>query len=468
MTFLISFALAALLIAVGRDTLKKHPIPFYLGAAVLAVAVILCTVTGAVAAFPLWFRTWVWPIFSKASFSTALFVVVMYTGALPNGSPLMKRLMPIRGELSIVASILTLGHNLSYGRTYFRFLFTQPDRLPPNQIAAAILSLLMMCIMIPLWITSFPAVRKKMKARNWKRLQRLAYAFYAMIYCHVMLLTVPSLLQGNRTAQLTVLVYSVVFLSYAVCRIQKAALIHGKKSGKVTEKRQLSTLAIVAVVAVIATFGAGRYGAAAVTANAVGTPPAETAPVETASPAPESSPVESVLPTEPEPPVETQAPAETTAPVESEPPAPESSAPSSAAPESPSAQPSAALASPVPSPVETAAVPAPTTAPEPSPEPEPTPEPEPASKYKDGTYSGSGQGYEGMISVSVTISGDQITNITVTSAMDDSPYIDDAKAGVIPAILSAQSADVNAVSGATFSSKGIMAAVKSALSSARN
>lgn len=467
MTFLISFALAALLIAFGRGALKKHATLFFIGAAVLAAAAVLCTITGAAAAFPPWFRTWVWPIFSKASFATALFVVVMYTGALPNGSPRMKKLMPIRGELSIVASILTLGHNVSYGRTYFRLLFTQPDRLPANQIAAAILSLLMMCIMVPLWITSFPAVRKKMKARNWKRLQRLAYAFYAMIYCHVMLLTVPGLLQGNRTARLTVLVYSVVFLSYVICRIQKAVLIRNQKSGKVTEKRQLSTLAIVAVIAAAA-FGAGQYGAAAVTANAVARLPAETMPAETTSPVSESAPVETTLPAEPEPLTETQAPVETAAPEESEAPAPEFSAPAAA--ESPAAQPAAAAAAPAPSPVETAAAPAPTPAPEPSwePEPEPTPEPEPASKYRDGTYSGSGQGYEGTISVSVTISGDQITNITVTSAADDPPYIDDAKAGVIPAILSAQSADVNAVSGATFSSKGILAAVKSALSSALN
>lgn len=52
----------------------------------------------------------------------------MVVGALPNGHPLMKRNMPVRGELSIFACLLTLGQNLSYGKNYFTpgYLFTGP------------------------------------------------------------------------------------------------------------------------------------------------------------------------------------------------------------------------------------------------------------------------------------------------------------------------------------------------------
>ena len=85
------------------------------------------------------------------------------------------------------------------------------------------------------------------------------------------------------------------------------------------------------------------------------------------------------------------------------------------------------------------------------------------SKYDDGTYTGTASGYRGQISVSVTVSGGSITDITVTSAKDDQQFLSQAKDGVIPAIISQQSTDVNTVSGATFSSRGIINAVKNAL-----
>ena len=55
----------------------------------------------------------------------------------------------------------------------------------------------------------------------------------------------------------------------------------------------------------------------------------------------------------------------------------------------------------------------------------------------------------------------------MVSASDDDPYWSEGK-GVISRILSAQSANVDTVSGATFSSGGIIQAVKAALSSAKN
>ena len=92
---------------------------------------------------------------------------------------------------------------------------------------------------------------------------------------------------------------------------------------------------------------------------------------------------------------------------------------------------------------------------------------EPAYKYKDGTYSGSAQGFNGPVGVSVTISKDKITAVSVTSSTDDEPYISNAKA-LCSHIVSANSADVSGVSGATYSSNGIKGAVKAALAKAKN
>ncbi len=88
--------------------------------------------------------------------------------------------------------------------------------------------------------------------------------------------------------------------------------------------------------------------------------------------------------------------------------------------------------------------------------------------YKDGTYTGEAQGYGGTIQVEVTLSGDEITSINVVSAPgEDSAYLSQAES-VIDSIIGAQSTDVDTVSGATFSSTGILNAVDEALGKAEN
>ncbi|MCI5910389.1 MAG: FMN-binding protein, partial [Oscillospiraceae bacterium] len=87
------------------------------------------------------------------------------------------------------------------------------------------------------------------------------------------------------------------------------------------------------------------------------------------------------------------------------------------------------------------------------------------SSYKDGVYTGSAQGYGGITTVEVTISNGQIVDIKILSHHDDSPYINNASS-LIDAIINAQSTNVDAVSGATYSSSGIINAVRDALSKA--
>lgn len=88
--------------------------------------------------------------------------------------------------------------------------------------------------------------------------------------------------------------------------------------------------------------------------------------------------------------------------------------------------------------------------------------------YKNGTYTGDGQGFGGNIQVQVTFENDTITDIQVVSAPgEDSAYLSQGQ-GVISTILAAQSTDVDTISGATFSSTGIINAVNDALGKAEN
>ena len=83
--------------------------------------------------------------------------------------------------------------------------------------------------------------------------------------------------------------------------------------------------------------------------------------------------------------------------------------------------------------------------------------------YTDGTYKGSGNGFRGKTEVTVTVESGVITDITIDSYKDDKEFFQKAKSGVIADIIKSQSTDVDAVSGATFSSNGIIEAVKNAL-----
>lgn len=90
---------------------------------------------------------------------------------------------------------------------------------------------------------------------------------------------------------------------------------------------------------------------------------------------------------------------------------------------------------------------------------------EDAAAYKDGTYYGSGTGFGGPLKVMVEISGGKIASIQIVENSDGSDYISKA-ASLIDSIIATQSTNVDTVSGATYSSVGIIQAVRDALSQA--
>ena len=86
--------------------------------------------------------------------------------------------------------------------------------------------------------------------------------------------------------------------------------------------------------------------------------------------------------------------------------------------------------------------------------------------WKDGTYTGSGKGFGGTISVKVTVKDGKISAIDVTSASGETASYFSKTKGIIPKMISGQTTNVDAASGATYSSNGIITAVRNALSKA--
>ncbi len=390
MNFLISLCIVSFLIFIGRDFIKKHSNLCYIIASLISITLIVTTFSGIISNAPSWLKDYILPIFTKSSLATSVFVVVMYTGAFKNGSKPIKFLMPIRAQLSIIGCILALSHNIIYGKTHFVKLFTNPSSMATNMVIAAIISIILILIMLPLMVTSFPKVRKKMKPKSWKKLQQLAYVFYGLIYVHVMIAIFPLAKKGMTQCIINILVYSIVFLTYGAMRVRKALLKNKVPKRKASSPLLASTIIFALVcISVFYTPSTDKEASASL-------PQEQSDSKEVLNDSNEnvSDEIVSQVITEVAPPS--------------------------------------------------------------------------SATYIDGTYTGSASGYNGSISVEVTVSNGSISDIKITKYVDDEPFIDEAISGVTENIINAQNTDVDTVSGATFSSKGIINAVKAALIDAKN
>ncbi|MBU3075488.1 4Fe-4S binding protein [Clostridium estertheticum] len=91
-----------------------------------------------------------------------------------------------------------------------------------------------------------------------------------------------------------------------------------------------------------------------------------------------------------------------------------------------------------------------------------------SNTYKDGTYTGSGSGFHGgTTQMSVTIKNNKITKVETVSNGDTPDFYARAESTIISQIISTQSTTVDTVSGATYSSEGIISATQEALSKAK-
>ncbi len=137
-----------------------------------------------------------------------LLVIIMYMGALDTRHKWVGRLMSIRSELSIIVGFPVLTHTLI--RCFaslpggWRFFFDQDAYLAERPVRsmlgaglssfAFVLGVVMAVLFLVLWVTSFPAVRRRMGQVRWKGVQRWAYVLYAMLFVHAVCIQTGGLL----------------------------------------------------------------------------------------------------------------------------------------------------------------------------------------------------------------------------------------------------------------------------------
>lgn len=329
----------------------------------------------------------------------AMFLWVMYAIVLPAKSRLQRVMMSLRAQIAIAASILTLSHNIAYGQHYFVLLFTNAGKLKSYELLAACFSLAMILLLLPLTVTSFQVVRRKMSAKRWKQLQRLSYLFYGLLYLHICLIYTGGLRKGKSEYLVQFALYTLLYGIYLMLRLTKAFLkkplptAPDYEAKRAARRRKeiclhggISLLMLLVLLFAFRTVQAGKQGRA------------DTAPAESTSAADSTN---------------------------------SGSAASASAGKAEDTGTAAAGGI--------------------------------AASAPDGEYEGKGVGYNGNIKVKVTVSGGKITAIEILKTDDDEEYFYDAKKKVIQEILDQQTAEVDAASGATSSSDGIMKAVKNAL-----
>ncbi len=150
-------------------------------------------------------------LFVKGTLPTAIFVAVMFAGALGPRHILGKRLISVRTELSIIGSVLIGAHVVVYTVGFIR-----NPMLEPLELMLLCTALLSYALVLPLWATSYITVRRRIRPDHWKRLQRLAYVVYFLMFLHGFL--IHAFISGSL---LDLCAYFAVFGMYLALRIRK-------------------------------------------------------------------------------------------------------------------------------------------------------------------------------------------------------------------------------------------------------
>ena len=385
--------------------LKKKPAVLYGICILLSLVSIFYPREGGLPFLDFFFKK----IMQRGVLAGSLFIWVMLAPVLPKSFSGRKTIYLLRGEMAICASLITLAHNLAFGGKYFGALFFGQGHISLMELHAAIVSCLMILLLIPLTITSFQTVRRKMQGKTWKKLQNWSYLFYLLLYLHIFFIYQGALIRGKGDYFFTLMLYSFIFGLYGFLRIRQYRI---QKEGK--EKKTFPLLRIGGILPIVCIFLSGFYSAgkyrAALEAN-VDKIRAQESVSEQHGQGEEINSSEKAV---------------------------EASGDKASTNSSDASSDSQAID-----------------------------EDSISGAYKDGECFGKASAYNGNVEVKVTISGGKITAIDIVKTKDDEEYFFDAQKKVIPEILEKQSTDVDAVAGATTSSEGICHAVEKALEEAK-
>ncbi|MBU3114258.1 ferric reductase-like transmembrane domain-containing protein [Clostridium lacusfryxellense] len=203
------------------SSIKKNYRTYYLASTLIAIITTIYEILRISSNAKLYgFALYLEKAFMRGHISIAFFILVMFAGALNPKWKITRRLLSIRAEIAIIASILIIPHSIVY---LVRFILLKLPKIiktgiiPPLYIGYIIIGIIAFIIMIPLFITSFKKFRCKMKSKDWRNLQKKAYIFYFLVYIHILLI----MLNEKQIDMLKLSSYSIIFGTYTILRLTK-------------------------------------------------------------------------------------------------------------------------------------------------------------------------------------------------------------------------------------------------------
>lgn len=209
----ISFAL------LFNKLLRKNPIVFYAVALLISAAGIYFTWNPSSLEIV---RTVAYAV-QKGHLGFSLFALVMFIGVLNQESKIRRMLTPIRAHLSIMGSIFIVGHFIPYLRSYLGMLETLLS-LRVTILFSIVIAMILLVLLMLLTITSFDAVKRRVDARNWKSIQKLAYFFFVFVFMHLIGYLIIPALSGSPSALINCAVYGVILVLYIILRVRRSLL----------------------------------------------------------------------------------------------------------------------------------------------------------------------------------------------------------------------------------------------------
>lgn len=223
MRFVVAISIALFMAFFCTKAIRKAPFVLYACALAADMLYVYAIIVGANGVF--W--TAFLPLMQRCTLAMALFAVVMFAGVLKDGSPFKAKFMSIRRQFSIAACILSSCHIAFYANTYILQIASIADgsavqsALETNLFVSLGISTLITFLLGVLTATSFMAVKSHMRASTWKKVQRLAYLFYALVFVHLAIILAPPALAGKDAAMESICVYTAVFAAYFILRIRR-------------------------------------------------------------------------------------------------------------------------------------------------------------------------------------------------------------------------------------------------------
>lgn len=186
MIVLVFLILLTVLAYFAGKFIRKHNVKIYMVAAIVSVL-----------AFIFKDKAVTTPIM-QGFLGLSFFYIVMITGAIDKKYKIRAKFSGLRREYSIIGFIVITPHALNYMLQGLN-----------GTIDLEWFGIISFVLMIPLFVTSFLTIRKKMKAKTWNLIQSAAYIIYLLLFVHLIL---------NYTQKINLILYLVIFIFYFVMK----------------------------------------------------------------------------------------------------------------------------------------------------------------------------------------------------------------------------------------------------------